>query len=524
MAKLNKKLLGKKRKVRNSGDKQIAEAINKRTKGQALNLPSVSIGSLAEKNMMDYGSYTIYSRAIPMLYDGMKPVHRRVIYAMDKMGLIYNVAHRKAAKVVGDTMGNYHPHGDAAIYGAMVGLSTGNGTTPLPLIDGQGNWGNFDGVGPFRGAAAPRYTECRMTKYATEMLTSRAYMDSDVIPYVDNYDGSEKEPLYLPSLLPTLFLLGAEGIATGVSINMPAYSYPSVLAATKVLFKTGKGVKAARKLVPIQRWGAELLSSQADLDEYHKTGNGKLEWQAPYEVVREKNNTIIKLSGLPPTSYDTLYKSIMGDEKRAGIKGVYSVIDLTDKKSRATGSVRIEISIRDEAAITPVKKKLNVSESYRAAVTLLVKNDDPEAPLKVGFEPWSPVVILEKWLEWRIELEKRLIKSLVRDNDKELARLRLMILAASKLDIIFSILKAKKGSKVEMIEKQLKVTNEEAKTIWQMAVRQLDALNADDLKANVVRIEAENKKLKTDYKAPNLRILKQIEALPANSPNDKATK
>ncbi len=506
----------KKRKVTSKANAKVAADINKRVRGSIEAMPSVSIGALAEANMVDYGTYTIMQRAIPMLYDGMKPVHRRSIYAMSKMGLFSSVAHRKAAKVVGETMGNYHPHGDASIYGAMVGISTGNGGAH-PLIDGQGNWGNFDGDGPFKGAAAPRYTECRLTKLATEVVTNRRYMDESkkqVIPYVPNYDGTMEEPLYLPATLPMLFLLGAEGIATGVTVNMPEYTYESVLAATKVLLRTGKGKSASKKLVPTQRWGAVCQATQEELDAYHETGNGKIAWQAPYEVVRGKGPTIIRLTGLPPQSYGSLSEGILK------IKGVGGFLNLASKK----GGLLFDIIVKDESCLSAVKKKLTVNESYRSATTLLVKNDDPTVPLKVAFEMWTPNTILEKWLEWRLELEQRVIKATMRDNEEEIRRLNLMVLAASKLDIIVEVLKAKAGDKVAMLEKKLKVTNAEAKEIWQMAVRQLDKLNADDTKAKIKALEAANKVLKAEYKAPAERILKQLPADPAGVKKKKAAK
>jgi DNA gyrase/topoisomerase IV subunit A len=493
----------------------IANETNKSVKAgkSALpGLPTVSIGSLSEKNMLDYGTHTIMSRAIPMLYDGMKPVHRRAVFAMSKLGLFNTAAHRKSAKVAGDTMGNYHPHGDQAIYNAMIGIATGAGT-PLAIIDGKGNWGNFDGNGPHKGAAASRYTECRLTKYATDSLVNRKYMDESVIPYVPNYDGTLEEPLYLPSLLPTLFLLGAEGIATGVTVNMPAYTYASVLAATKTLLKTGKGKKASAKLIPVQRWGGVCLAAQAELDAYHETGIAKIGWQADYTVDRNKGATVIKMTGLPPITYDTLYEGLLK------IKGV-SVMNLSSKK---TGML-IEIAVKDEAVLPTVKRKLVVNESYKSATTLLVNTDDADTPLKVAFETWSPNVILEKWLEWRTELEKRLIKATLRDNEEEIRRLNLMVLAANKLDLIVEVLKAKGGDKIAMLQAKLKVTNDEAKEIWQMAVRQLDKLNADETKAKISKLEAENKTLKAEYKTPQDRILRQVNELPVEDSNAKKRK
>ena len=498
-------LLAKNKKKRAS-DAKVAFGIDKRTKNKTLNnLPSVALGDLAEDNMLTYGTYTIMSRAIPMLYDGLKPVHRRVMYSMDKLGLLNSVAHRKSAKVAGDTMGNYHPHGDMAIYGAMVGISTGNGSTPNALIDGQGNWGDFDGTGPAKGAASSRYTECRMTKLATEQLVNRRYMDPNkkaVIPYVPNYDGTLEEPLYLPALIPMLFLLGAEGIATGVTVNMPAYTYDSVIAATKSLLKTGKGRIASKRLVPVQRWGGKCLATQDELDAYHESGIAAFAWQAPYEVIRGKGPTVLRMTGLPPITYKTLYDGVLK------IKGVGSFLNLSSDEN----GLLFEITIKDEACLAAVKKKLVVNENYKSAATLLVKSDDADSPLKVAFETWAPNVILEKWLEWRLELERRVIKAMIRDNDEEIRRLNLSVRAASKLDLIVEVLKAKGGDKVAMLEKKLKVSNAEAKEIWQMAVRQLDKLNADDTRSRLKRLEADNKVLKAEYKAPADRILKQLEA------------
>jgi DNA gyrase subunit A len=465
----------------------------------------ISLGALAKQNIVEYGTYTLMDRAIPMLYDGLKPVHRRIIYAMQDMGLHFGNATRKSATVVGEVMGKYHPHGDVAIYDSMVTLSTGDGV-PFPLIHGQGNWGNFDGS----PAAAHRYTECKLTKFSSEHVVPRAYMSNAVIPYRRNYDDSHDEPVYLPSQLPTLFLIGASGIATGASVDMPAYTYESVLAATKCLFKTGKGKKAARKLVPVQRWGAQLLSTQAEIDAYHKTGRGSLSWGAPYTVDRKGNQTVIKMTGVPPTTEIGWGKLA---EQIQNMKGVYSVIDVSDE------TMLIEITIKDEAVLPAVKKKLVKSASYRSAITVLTDKSAENETQMVKFEDWSPIQILEAWRTWRIELEKLLIKHLISVNDAEIHRLNLLILAASKLDVLFEILKAKSGDKIAMIENKLKVSNEDAKTIWQLAVGRLDRLNAEETKAKVAELEKTNRSLKKDYKVPAERILRELNNYPVVNPN-----
>lgn len=465
----------------------------------------VAVGDLVRTNMVRYGTHTILNRAIPMLYDGLKPVHRRIVFNMYRMGLTSNVAHRKSAKIVGETMGASHPHGDLSIYGAMVGLSTGNGSA-MPLIDGQGNWGNFNTTGPTRGAASSRYTEARLTKYASDCLVPKLYMDNAVTPYVDNYDGTLKDPLYLPAQLPNIFLMGSEGIATGVTVNMPAYTYSSVVTATKLLLSNnGNAKKAVKKLKLSDRWGAVPVEGQdAELSEYHTKGIGRIVWTVPYTITKERGSTIITLTNMLPANYETWKGSL------ERIKGVYDVKNLSDKNN----PIHISIVVRDDAALPAVKKRLEIAETYRSAVTVIKDESATNEEDQVAFRQWSPVQILEEWYSWRIALEKRFIKSLIRDNDAEIKRLELMVHAANHLDTIFEILKAKSGDKVAMIEKRLKVNNEDAKTIWQLAISRLDKLNVDDTKAKLKALKADNVSLKADYKQPVDRIIKSLDALP----------
>lgn len=176
-----------------------------------------------EKSYLEYAMSVIVSRALPDVRDGLKPVHRRILYAMHTIGLRSTVKYRKSATVVGEVIGKYHPHGDSAIYESMVRMAQ-DFSLRYPMVDGQGNFGSVDGD----SAAAMRYTEARMTKIAEEMLTD---IDKDTVDFIPNYDGSQREPRVLPAKLPNLLLNGVQGIAVGMATNIPTHNLREIVDA-----------------------------------------------------------------------------------------------------------------------------------------------------------------------------------------------------------------------------------------------------------------------------------------------------
>src|SRR5881394_1584038 len=178
-------------------------------------------------SFLDYAMSVIVSRALPDVRDGLKPVHRRVLYGMHEAGMQPNRPHKKCARIVGDVMGSYHPHGDTAIYDTLVRLAQ-SFSMRYPLIDGQGNFGNIDGY----PAAAQRYTECRLARMASELLRD---IDADTVDYVPNYDESRKEPTVLPSRFPNLLVNGSTGIAVGMATNIPPHNLGEVVDAIVAL-------------------------------------------------------------------------------------------------------------------------------------------------------------------------------------------------------------------------------------------------------------------------------------------------
>src|ERR1041385_4199548 len=193
----------------------------------AANIQPINIEDEMRRSYLDYSMSVIIGRALPDVRDGLKPVHRRILYAMHDMGLLHNRKHVKCAKVVGECLGKYHPHGDAALYDALVRLAQ-PWSMRYPLIDGQGNFGSVDGDPP----AAYRYTECRMTAIAEELL---ADIEKDTVDFVPNFDESTVEPVLLPARVPNLLVNGANGIAVGMATNIPPHNLTEIVDATITL-------------------------------------------------------------------------------------------------------------------------------------------------------------------------------------------------------------------------------------------------------------------------------------------------
>src|SRR3990167_3517423 len=198
-------------------------------------LKQTEITGEMKRAYLDYAMSVIVSRALPDVRDGLKPVHRRILYAMEEMGIHHSSKYSKSAKIVGEVMGKYHPHGDLPIYDALVRLAQ-DFSMRYPLIDGQGNFGSMDGDPP----AAMRYTEARLASITSEMLFD---LEKETVDFINNFDGTLKEPVYLPARLPNLLLMGSEGIAVGMATKIPPHNLGEVIDATNYLISKVKIVK-----------------------------------------------------------------------------------------------------------------------------------------------------------------------------------------------------------------------------------------------------------------------------------------
>lgn len=232
-----------------SEEQPVAHEINSIENTRFGKIKHISIVEEMQKSYLDYAMSVIVSRALPDVRDGLKPVHRRILYSMYKSGIHHNTAYKKSARIVGDVLGRYHPHGDTAVYDALVRLAQ-QFSLRYPLIDGQGNFGSVDGD----SAAAMRYTEARLAKISAEILTD---LDKKTVPFADNFDGSLQEPVILPSKIPNLLLMGAEGIAVGMATKIPPHNLVEVCNAVLLLLENGKAT-----IAQIAPEGGETRDSQ----------------------------------------------------------------------------------------------------------------------------------------------------------------------------------------------------------------------------------------------------------------------
>src|ERR1700680_1037233 len=246
-----------------------------------------ALGVFTEKAYLDYSMYVILDRALPALGDGLKPVQRRITYAMSELGLSAANKHKKSARTVGDVIGKFHPHGDSACYEAMVHMAQ-DFSYRYPIVDGQGNWGSPDDPKSF---AAMRYTEARLTRYADLLL---AELEHGTVDWAPNFDGTMDEPLMLPARLPNLLLNGTQGIAVGMATDIPPHNLREVAAACIHLLDDPEATTAAlMKHVkgPDLPTGAEIISARADIKEFYEKGVGTFKARAIYEI--EDGNIVV---------------------------------------------------------------------------------------------------------------------------------------------------------------------------------------------------------------------------------------
>ncbi|MHA1542514.1 MAG: DNA gyrase subunit A [Candidatus Hodarchaeales archaeon] len=247
------------------------------------NIRITPIEKTMAKSYLEYSMSVITSRALPHVRDGLKPVHRRILWAMHNLGLAYNRPQRKCARTIGEVHGKYHPHGETAVYDALVRMAQ-NFSLRYPLIQGQGNFGSMDG----QPAAAQRYTEARMTQISSEILKD---ISKDTVDFVDNFDGLDKEPVILPARIPNLLINGVMGIAVGMATSMPPHNLTEVLNGVKAVINDPEvSIADLMKIIPGPDFpaGGVIFGTSGIKRAYH-SGSGSVVLRAKYEVEEKKN-------------------------------------------------------------------------------------------------------------------------------------------------------------------------------------------------------------------------------------------
>ncbi|MEW5352057.1 DNA topoisomerase (ATP-hydrolyzing) subunit A [Streptomyces sp. 16-176A] len=346
-------------------------------------------------SFLEYAYSVIYSRALPDARDGLKPVHRRIVYQMNEMGLRPERGYVKCARVVGEVMGKLHPHGDASIYDALVRLAQ-SFSMRVPLVDGHGNFGSLGNDDP---PAAMRYTECRMAE-ATSLMTES--IDEDTVDFAPNYDGQEQEPVALPAAFPNLLVNGASGIAVGMATNMPPHNLGEVIAAARHLIRyPNADLDALMKHVPGPDLptGGRIVGLSGIRDAY-ESGRGTFKIRATVTVetvtARRKGLVVTELPfAVGPEKVIAKIKDLVGSKK---IQGIADVKDLTDREHGLRLVIEIKNGFVPEAVLEQLYKLTPMEESFGINNVALVDGQ----PLTLGLKE-----LLEVYLDHRFEVVRR---------------------------------------------------------------------------------------------------------------------
>ena len=431
-----------------------------------------NITSEMRESFLDYAMSVIVSRALPDVRDGLKPVHRRILYGLNEQGMTPDKPYKKSARIVGDVMGKYHPHGDSSIYDAMVRMAQ-TFSYRYPLVDGQGNFGSMDGD----GAAAMRYTEAKMTKITLELLRD---INKDTIDFLDNYDGTEREPAVLPARFPNLLVNGASGIAVGMATNIPPHNLTEVIDGVLNLSKN-PDITIAELMEDIK--GPDFPTSgiilgKSGIRRAYETGRGSIQMRARAEIEeRGGGRKRIVVTEIP---YQVNKARMI--EKIAELvrdKKVDGITDLRDETSLRTG-VRVVIDIRKDANANVILNNLYkltpLQTSFGANMIALVDGRPKLINLKEALVQYleHQKVVVRRRTEYNLRKAK--------DRAHILEGLRI---ALDHIDEIISTIRESETDKVAMtsLQERFKLTERQAQAILDMRLRRLTGLERDKIEA-----------------------------------------
>ncbi|MEO8337991.1 MAG: DNA gyrase subunit A, partial [bacterium] len=334
---------------------------------------AVFLHEAAQSRYLNYALSVITSRALPDVRDGMKPVQRRILYTMWQQNLTADAKHRKCAKVVGDVMGNYHPHGDSALYETLVRMAQPF-SLRYPLVDGSGNFGSLDGD----SAAAMRYTECRLARISDEMLTE---IEQDTVPFRPNYDGTRDEPVVLPARVPNLLINGATGIAVGMATNIPPHNLSEVCTALIKMIDADLEMSPAQLCRYIKGpdfpTGAQIVNTPDEIKEIYKTGSGTIRMRATWQKGPDTRTAqTIYITSIPYA----LNKSTLV-ERIGEIAESRKLPHLVDVKDLSTDDVRIALEIKRDAdpkmVMAYLFKHTPLQSTFPVNLTCLIPTENP---------------------------------------------------------------------------------------------------------------------------------------------------
>ena len=441
----------------------------------------VDLKKTMETSYIDYAMSVIASRALPDVRDGLKPVQRRVLYSMIELNNGPDKPHRKCARIVGDTMGKYHPHGDSSIYGALVNMAQ-DWSTRYPLVDGHGNFGSVDGD----GAAAMRYTEARLSKISMEML---ADINKDTVDFMPNFDETEKEPTVLPSRYPNLLVNGTSGIAVGMATNIPPHNLREVIAAVvkiidnQVLEDRGTEIEEILKIVkgPDFPTGGMILGTSG-IEQAYRTGRGKIRVRAitDIETMQNGKNRIVV------TELPFMVNKARLIEKIAELvrdKKIDGITDLRDESNREGMRICIELrrDVNANVILNQLFKHTQLQDTFGVIMLALVNNQPKVLNLHQ---------MLDHYLEHQKDVVTRRTKYDLNKAEERAHILEGLLIALDNIDEVISIIRGSRTANEakEKLEERFGLTDVQAQAIVDMRLRALTGLEREKIEAEYAEL------------------------------------
>lgn len=428
----------------------------------------INIEDEMKSSYIDYSMSVIVSRALPDARDGFKPVHRRVLFGMNELGNTYDKPYKKSARIVGEVLGKYHPHGDSSVYGALVRMAQ-PWSLRYPQVDGQGNFGSVDGD----SAAAMRYTEARLAKIAEEMLRD---IDKNTVDFQLNFDDTLKEPTVLPTRIPTLLVNGASGIAVGMATNMPPHNLSEVIDATVAFIQDKEiGIETLMKHVKAPDFPTGgYIYGYAGVKEAFETGRGRVVIRAKAEIESEHNREKIIITEIPYlVNKAELIKHVASlvDEKK--LEGISNINDESDRQG-----MRIVIDVKKDANASVVLNKL-----YKLTACQTTFNVNNIALVNGRPKMLNLKDLIRYFVEHRHDVVIRRTRFELAEAEKRAHILKGLIIASDNIDEVIAIIRNSKSPDVarERLIERFELTEIQARAIVEMRLRQLTGLEQDKL-------------------------------------------
>ena len=478
--------------------------VAKITKPNDLSNPTRSVAEFTENAYLNYAMYVIMDRALPHVADGLKPVQRRIVYAMSELGLKNTAKPKKSARTIGDVIGKYHPHGDAACYEAMV-LMSQPFSYRYPLISGQGNFGSPDDPKSF---AAMRYTEAKLSAYANTLLNE---LGQGTVDWQDNFDGTLQEPVTLPARLPNILLNGTTGIAVGMATDIPPHNLSEVVKGCIALLKKPTMTeKELAKYIPAPDLPtkAEIITSPEDLLQLYTTGRGSYKMRATYHVDDKEKNLVI-IDALPyQISGNKIIEQIANLINAKKLPWVTDIHDESDHQN----ACRIVLELRSSRVdIEPMMSHLfastDLESNYRVNLNMIGTNGKPQVK--------SLLTILTEWLSVRRDTVTRRLQYRLDKIEQRLHILAGLLIAYLHIDEVIRIIREEDDPKAELMTRY-DLTESQANAILDIRLRQLARLEEIELKREQSDLEAEKAQIEAYLNNPDKLTGLMIEELTAD--------